>query len=792
MIKNYLKIAWRNLLKDRQFTLLNIIGLSTGLACALLIGLWISDEKNMERYNDKDEQLYQVMTIIHTDGGIKTIPGTPGILAKALQDEVPEVEQAVSVLPASWFPFEGIIKGGSKQMKAAAQYIGKGYFDVFNCQVIAGDKNRLLTDKAAVAISTTLAKKLFNSTNNVIGKTIQWDQQEFGGSFIITALFERNPPNATEQFDLLFNYDLVLERRPGLLKWGNADPSTFLLVKKGVSIASLNNKLKHFIDTKQKKNSYQLLLTRFSDRYLYNRYENGVQAGGRIVYVRLFTIIAIFILVIACINFMNLSTAKAARRAREVGIQKVMGARRGSLMLQYLGESVLMAFLSLLLALVLLQLLLPLFNSITGKQLFLQANQTTVLYLTGITLLTGFVAGSYPALYLSRFKPVTVLKGKLPTSVAELWTRKGLVVFQFTLSIVFIAAVLIIYRQVSYIQSKNLGYNKDHIIHFEIPLQMDSTSLNNAAAFVQRLNDMAGVVRAGSYYHNLTGDHGSISDFTWPGKNKDNNIEFSNLEVGYGFLETVGIQIKEGRDFSKNERANKEIIFNETAINMMGLKDPVGKKITFWGQEREIIGVAGDFNFESLYSAVKPCFFQAYPVMPNVMVKMKAGHEKETIERIQQSFAAFQPGMTFDYRFLDEDYQALYASETKVSMLSRCFAGLAIVISCLGLFGLVAFSAQRRQKEIGIRKVAGASVSNITVLLSKEFIKLVLLALAIAFPIIWLTMNNWLQAFAYRITIGTDIFIITSVTALVITCFTVSFQSIKAALMNPVKSLREV
>ena len=790
MIKNYFKIMWRNFIRDRQFTILNLLGLSTGLACALLIYLWIADELNVDKYNEKDKQLYQVMENLKTENGIKTITGTAGLLGKALAEEMPEVEYSVSVLPASWFPFQGVVTNGETHIKAGGQYVSKDYFNAFTINFSEGDKNQLFADKSAVAVSDELAKKLFNTTQNIIGKTLKWNQSEFGGSFIISGIFKKTPPSATDQFDLIFNYDLVLERRPNLLNWGNSDPSTYIVVKKGTDIARLNSKIKNFQLTKDKEAGKTLFVTRFSDRHLHGKYENGKEAGGRIAYVKLFSIIAIFILLIACINFMNLSTAKASRRLKEVGIKKVVGASRHTLVLQYIGESLLMTFLSLILAIAFIILLLPVFNEITGKQLNLYFKASLLISIIGITLLTGLIAGSYPALYLSSFNPVTVLKGKLSISLGELWVRKGLVIFQFTLSVIFIAVVLIVYKQLNYIQSKNLGYSRDNIIHFEIPLENDSARVSAAASFINELNTIPGVINASSYYHNLTGDHGGISGFEWPGKPLGMDVDFSNLEVGYNFLETAGIKIKEGRNFSKSDNAHNEIIFNETAIKEMGLKDPVGKMIKFWGMERRIIGVAADFNFESLYQSVKPCFFQVYPAMPNVMVKIKAGTEKQTIAQLQKAFTAFTPGMTFDYRFLDEDYQVLYASEKRIGILSRYFAGLAIIISCLGLFGLAAFTAQRRQKEIGIRKVVGASVADVTAMLSKDFLKLVLLAILIAFPIAWWIMNQWLSDFAYRIDIGAGVFLIAGGSVILITLVTISFQAIKAAIANPVKSLR--
>ena len=790
MLKNNFKIVWRNLVKDRLFTSLNLIGLSTGLACSLLIYLWVTDELAVNKYNEKDKQLYQVMENLKREGGVKTITGTAGLLGKTLAKEIPDIEFSVSVLPASWFPFKGVITSGDMHMKAGGQYVSSDYFNAFTVNYTEGDKNRLFADNYSVAVSEELAAKLFNTTKNVVGKTLKWDQSEFGGSFIISGVFRKNPPSATDQFDLLFNYDLVLERRPNLLNWGNSDPETYVIVKKGTDIARLNDKIRDFTAKKTKSAGCSLFATRFSDRYLHGSYENGVQAGGRIAYVKLFSIIAIFILVIACINFMNLSTAKASRRLKEVGIKKVVGASRSTLIFQYIGESLLMTFLSLALAIVLILLLLPVFNEVTGKKLDLHFDGNLSASIIAITLFTGLIAGSYPAFYLSGFSPVTVLKGKLTTSFSEVWVRKGLVVFQFTLSVIFIAAVLIVYRQLNFIQAKNLGYNRDHVIHFEIPLEMDSAKLSAAAVFVNELNGLPGVANASSYYHNLTGDHGSISGFEWPGKNPNQDIEFSNLEVGTNFLETAGIRIKEGRNFSKTNNAQNEIIFNETAIREMGLKDPVGKRIKFWGMERQIVGVAGDFNFESLYSPVKPCFFQVYPVMPNIMVKIKGGTEKQTLDKIQRKFNTFAPGMAFDYKFLDEDYQAVYASEKRVGILSRYFAGLAVIISCLGLFGLAAFTAQRRQKEIGIRKVVGASVSSVAFLLSKEFIKLVLMALIIAFPLVGWAMNNWLSDFAYRVPLGADIFFITALSAILITVLTIGFQAIKAALANPAKALR--
>jgi putative ABC transport system permease protein len=790
MIRNYFKIAWRNLLKERQFTLLNLAGLSTGLACTLLIYLWVQDELQVDKFNEKDEQLYQVMANHPREDGVETINHTAGLLAQSLKAEMPEVEEAVTVLPASWFSNKGVITIGDKHIRAGGQFVGKDFFKVFTCPVVLGDADAIFSGKTTIAISEDYGNRLFGSYKNSIGKSIKWVNDQFSGRYAVGAVFKNNPVNATEKFDVVFNFDLFVEKRPGMKEWGNSDPSTFLVLKKGTDVEKFNAKIQNYIKTKDKDSGVQLFAIKFSEKYLHGHFENGIQAGGRITYVKLFSAIAIFILVIACINFMNLSTAKASGRMKEVGIKKVIGARRSSLVIQYLGESLMMAFLSLFLAVILLVLLLPEFNNLTGKQISLGFDLNLILSVLGITLLTGLLAGSYPALYLSGFNPTAVLKGKLRTSIGELLVRKGLVIFQFSVSVVFIVSVLVVYQQIDYIQTRNLGYSRDNIIHFEIPLEDDMEKLKAAEAFLNEVKNVPGVVSASSYYHNLTGDHGNISGFQWPGKMAGKDIDFSNLEVGANFIETLGMKMKEGRSFSPNQNAGNEIIFNEAAIKSMGLKDPVGKTVKFWDQERKIVGVVKNFNFESLYETVKPCFFQVYPVMPNIMVKISGGSEPQTIARVEKVFHEYHKGHPFEYQFLDENYKALYASERRVGILSRYFAGLAIIISCLGLFGLAAFTAQRRQKEIGIRKVVGASVGNVAALLSADFLKLVLIAMVIAFPLIGWGMKEWLSNFAYHIDLDMKIFVLSAIAIIVLAMLTVGYQAIKAALMNPVKTLK--
>jgi putative ABC transport system permease protein len=404
-----------------------------------------------------------------------------------------------------------------------------------------------------------------------------------------------------------------------------------------------------------------------------------------------------------------------------------------------------------------------------------------------ITIFTGLVAGSYPAFYLSGFKPAAVLKGKLKTSLGELWVRKGLVVFQFTISAVLIAAVLVVYKQIEFIQSKNLGYNRDNIIHFAKTGKLR----DGLEPFLAEVRSLPGVINASSFSHDLTGNHGGTPGVEWEGKNADKGIEFGNLEMDYGLMELMQFQMAEGRMFSTEFGSDSSnIIFNEAAIAVMGLKNPVGKTVKLWGKEKQIIGVVKNFHFESLYEKVKPCFLQCFPNRRNILVKIKQGTEKRTLSHIAKLYAAYSPNVPFEYKFSDEDYQQLYASENRIAILSKYFAGLTILISCLGLFGLTAFTAQKRQKEIGIRKVVGATISNVTIMLSKDFIKLVLVALVIAAPVTYYFMSRWLEGFAYRTDIGWWLFAVLGVMLMLIAFVTVSFQSIKAALTNPVKSLR--
>jgi putative ABC transport system permease protein len=496
---------------------------------------------------------------------------------------------------------------------------------------------------------------------------------------------------------------------------------------------------------------------------------------------------------------MNLSTAKASRRIKEIGVRKALGAGRRTLIFQFLGESMVMSFVSMVIALLLTALLLPRFNEITGKALSIPFNAPLILSILGITLLTGLLAGSYPALYLSRFNAVPTLKGQFHTSITELWARKGLVIFQFTISVTFIIAVLVVHDQVKLVETSNLGYDKAHVIYFET----EGKVAEKLETFLAEIKNIPGVVNASSIERSivlpLPNDRGEQNDNGGQNngnkgnkQNKDDISGFGIMYANYGLIETLGIKMADGRTFSRNFRSDSSgIVINQAAAGAMGLKDPIGKIINIYGKDRHIVGVAKNFHFNSFHETIRPFLFLLEPKSTMlVMVRMSPGAERQTIQRIRKFYTGFNPGYAFDYQFLDNDYQAQYASELVVDRLSGYFAGLAIVISCLGLFGLTAFSAERRRKEIGIRKVLGASARNVVVLLSSDFFKLVLLAVVIAFPLAWSVMNKWLQSFAYRVHIGLGTFLTAGAAIVLLTLLSIGFQSFRAAFSNPADSLK--
>lgn len=793
MILNFFKITGRKLLKDRLFTFLNLTGLSTGLTCAILIFMWVRDENQVDSFHEKDDQLYKVMYNIRTADEILTLDHTPSPLAGALIKEMPEVEKAVSVNTfTDWFEGQGVVSNEDKNKKVKGIFASPGFFNVFSFPLIQGDKNQVLADIQGVVISKQVAIQLFESPENSIGKTVNWDHRmNLKGPFRVTGVFEDLPANSTIQFEIIFNYERIYDVDPNSRHWNAAYSETYLVLKPGTRVDEFNRKIVGFSSDKEASNkNCSLFVQQFSKKYLYGKFENGVQAGGKIQYIFLFRVIAWFILIIACINFMNLSTAQASGKMKEVGIKKTLGAGRRVLIFQFLGESMLVSLAAMVLAIGMVDGLLPYFNELTGKTMNSSLNGNALSALTALWILIGILSGSYPAFFLSGFDPVTVLKGKIKTGWNEIKVRQGLVVFQFVLSVIFIIGFLIIGQQMEFIQKRDLGYQRDHILSFK---REGLTGRENPETFLAELKRLPGVLNVASMPGNILEGNDAQSGYSWRGQKADEAYSFKSPRIGYDVIETLGMKMLQGRSFSREFKDDDtKIILNESAAKKMQLESPVGKMIKTGNSESQIIGIVKDFQYGSLHQFIQPLIFRfRSPRIGNhVLVKLQAGAGAETIRQIESQYKAFHPKYPFEFSFLDKDYQTLYTSELRMSKLSRYFAGLAILISCLGLFGLAAFSAQKRQKEIAIRKVLGATVQNVFILLTKDFMKLILIAALVAFPLAWWSMNKWLLGFAYRVEIRSEVFLLTLAMLTMITWITVGFQALKAAITNPSKSLK--
>jgi len=782
MFKANFKIAWRNLLKDKQFTFLNLLGLSTGLACTLLIFLWVSDELSFDKIFANDDRLYKLMEFYDDNGDISMSEESSGMLSETAKQQVAGIEYAAAVAPPGWFP-QYTLTVDEKNIKANGQYVGKDYFNIFSFKLIEGNKNTVLDDIHSIVISDELAKKLFGTTENILKKPVRFERDS---TFFVSGVFEKTPQHSSQQFDYVMSFEYFKTIKNWVTKWDNLGPHNYVLLTKGTNLNTFNRNIENIVSKNGGDTTRKVLAKKFSEVYLHNNYGNNAKSAGRFEYVRLFSILALFVLVIACINFTNLSTAKGAKRLKEIGIKKVVGANRSQLIVQFLSESILLTLFASVLAVVVAAMLLPVFNHITGKQIVIHFDSTIVLYSIISIVCTGVLAGSYPALYLSKFNPLAVFKGKLNTSIIEVLSRKGLVVFQFALSTILIVAVIIIYQQIQFIQNTDIGYNKNNILR----LSAEGNIKGKEDAFIAELKNIPGINNASSTFHNMVGHNYGDYGIVWPGKDPNQGVFFEGFGVNYGFIETMGIKLLQGRSFSRNFGADSaKIIFNETAVKTMHLKDPIGKTIQRFGNNFQIIGVVNDFHYESMHETIKPSYIFLQQGS-TIVASVRADHQQQTIAAIQRLYERYNPGFPFTFNFLDEAYQKQYDSEVRVSVLSKYFAGLAILISCLGLFGLAAFTAQKRRREIGVRKVIGASVMNITTMLSMEFLQLILIALLIALPVSWWLMNSWLQSFAYRVHITAYVFIMAGLSVMLITLFTISFQAIKAATANPVKSLR--
>ena len=788
MIKNYFKIAWRNLIRNKAFSAINILGLALGLSCSLLIMLWVQDELSVDGFHANGRQLYHVYERQYYDGKVEASYHTQGLLASELKRAIPEVQYASSLEQDAPYPYT--FEAGDKSIKLKGSFADVDFFKMFSYPLLQGNTGTALNTPNGIAISRKMAEEFFGSVEKAIGKPIRYENKE---DLLVTAVFENVPANSSQQFDFLRNWQDYTKQNAWVSSWGSSSPYTFVQLRKDADPVKAEAKIKDFIQlyTPQTKESHtELALQPYTEKYLHSTFKNGRVNGGRIEYVRLFSILAVFVLLIACINFMNLATARSAKRAKEVGIRKVVGAARSGLIGQFIGEALLLTFFSVIIALALAGILLPAFNNLTGKQLSLPVGQPFFwVSLVGLLILTGSVAGSYPAFFLSSLNPSKVLKGSLKFSYGATFFRKGLVIFQFSLSIILIVGMIVIYRQVNYIQTKNSGYDRENLIY--IPLEGDL--IKNYPVFKEEAGKMAGILSISKMKESPTVIGHHVGDIGWQGKDPNLTTSFADATVGYDFVKTMRLKLKEGHDFSKDFGTDSiSYILNEAAVTKMGYRHPIGQLISWADQQGKIIGVLEDFHFASLHEAIEPLVIRLSENQKwgTILVRTQVGKTKVALAGLEKLCKGLNPAYPFTYQFSDQEYAKLYSNEQSVSKLSGYFAFLAIFISCLGLFGLATFTAEQRTKEIGVRKVLGASVPNIVSLLSSGFLKPVVIAMLIAFPVAWYIMNKWLRDFAYKINIDWWVFVLAGLLTICIALLTVSYQSIKAAFSNPVKSLR--
>jgi len=782
MLKNYLKIAWRNLKRNRSFSFINISGLAIGMAAAIIIGVWVQNELSYDRFYANQNTLYKVFNRTTGPGDIGTWDVTSGPVGRTLKNDFPDVRNTSRIYWSS----ERLFSYGDKSVKATGNDVDRSFLSMFDFPLIKGNRNRVLNDVSSIVLTESLAKDLFGN-EDAMNKIIKVDNKN---NYKVTGVL-KDLPNNTE---FNFSYLVSLEANENYYgnDWGTYTYYTYVQLQPGVSAEKFNEKIKGTITKYAPQLGIRVFLYPVSKSHLYSRFENGKPAGGRIEAVHLLVIIALLILFIACINFMNLSTAQSQKRAKEVGVRKVTGAGKISLIGQFLCESVVIAFIAGAFALIIVQWSLPFVNRIIDKSLTLHfENPLLWLSLVAFIVFAGLLAGSYPAFFLSRFKPVVVLKaGKENKNPFSL--RKILVVTQFSAATILIACTFVVYRQIKYVQNRDAGYNIGHLI--DVPIEgsirknydIIKTDLLNSGAVTAMCKNSLGV----------TVDGRTQAGYVWEGSTQDqqNNLLFSRTGTDGDFVKTMGLRLLGGRDidFAEYPADSASALLNETAVKKMGIKNPVGNYIKEGAQTYTISGVFKDFIIGSPYDIVKPMIVVGtrhwvYHIIMRLNEKNDLSKELGLAEKI---FKKYNPAYPFTYHFVDEQYEQNFSEQKQTGALAALFAGLTIFISCLGLFGLAAYVAESRAKEIGVRKVLGASVSGIVGMLSKNFAKLVLVASVIAFPIAWWAMNKWLQSFAYRIDIGWWAFVAAAGIALVIAFVTVSFHAIRAAIANPVKSLR--
>ncbi|AYA35976.1 FtsX-like permease family protein [Hymenobacter oligotrophus] len=807
MFKNYLLVAYRNLVRHKSFSLINISGLALGITACLLIGLFVHDELQFDKNVPDGERIYRVYTQQTKTDAPETFAPVAPMFATTLKQEFPEVEQTMRILMQNSV---NLLEVGDKKIYVGDDLmVDSTFFDVFQLPFKYGSAAKALSAPTSIVLTEEVARNFFGD-ENPIGKEIKVDKSTFN----VTGVLE----NSLDKFHLKVNFiiplaaaELPAER---MKKWGWQQFFTYVKLRPGADAKQTQAKLRAYLNDKvqptlppDEKLTNVPVLQPLHQIHLYSsnfKYDSSVK--GNITYVKALSLIAVFILLIAGFNFVNLATAKSMQRAKEVGVRKTIGASQQQLMLQFLSETVLLTLVSVVLAAVFTSLLLPALNAFTGKtmEFDLLANPALLGVLVLLTVVVGLVAGFYPALVLSSFKPVKVLKSAVVTDGIfgrVQWLRHGLIVVQFALSVFLIICALVVFRQVSYLHNKELGFNREQIMFF--PMRGQNMNQQHEA-FKNELKQVPGVVSA-SIGYGFPGDQVAGDGIIVPANGERKDHPVTQLMVDYDYLKTLGLQLVAGRDFSKELTTDKDqaFIINETAVKELGFGTPqqaLGKRLEWevWNDRNpdslkvgKVIGVVKDFHYKSLYDKLEPAVLQIFPgAYWKVAVKIKSDNLGSSVDGVKQVWAKFSPESPIEYKFLDDNFEEMYRAEDKLNTLLWVFTGIAIFVGCLGLFGLATYAAERRKKEIGIRKVLGADVSTIVGLLSKEFLKLVLVAAIIAFPVAWYVMHKWLQDFAYRIDMPLWAFVVAAVAAGTVAFLTVSYQAVRAATANPINNLR--
>ena len=799
---NNLKTMLRGLLKNKAYGFLNISGLAIGIACACLIFLWIGDELSYDHVNTKQDLLYAVKVNASYAGNSFTMGSTPRLMASSMKKEIPGVVNAARISDEDQ---NFLFNIGNKALYAAGRYTDPALFSMFTFSFVQGSAADPFPQLYSIVITEKTARKFFGDAQNVIGKTVRINNEK---NYTVTGVVKDLPENSTLQFEWLAPYEAELQQefeKSGQkdLGWNSYGPFTYMELAPNANLASINKKLFNYFHQKDATQKNTAFLFPMRDWHLYDEFANGKQTGGgAIKQVRLLNLIAWIVLLIACINFMNLATARSEKRAKEIGIRKVLGSGRRRLVLQFIGEALMMSAIATVFALLIVIIALPAFNALTQKQLSLGiTNPVHIIALGAIALICGLLAGSYPSLYLSSFDPVKSLKGlNIKTGSATI-IRKGLVVLQFSVSVVFIIGTIVVFLQIQHVKNRNLGFTKDNLVEID----MQHPFSRNFPVIKQQLFNTGRVANVALSDHTTIYGGNSDDGFTWEGKAPDRSVGITFRDVSPEFVSTSGMHIEQGRDFSEELSDTATAIVNQSLANAIDKNGVVGKIIRSPRGQKDgdykdlrIIGVVADYVYGNMYGQSGPTIFLCLPPLKDigenahlVYVRIKEGrNSQQTLAEIGSVITKNNPGFPFQYKFVDDQFNAMFFNEVLMSKLAGIFAALAIIISCLGLFSLAAYTAERRIKEIGIRKVLGATAPGLAALLSKDFLQLVFISCLVAFPVAWLMMNNWLQGYEYRVSIHWWIFAAAGSAALTIALATVSFQAIKAALMNPVRSLR--